>query len=280
LDNSYLAGLYPEEYCVQRGRCSEGARQNYRKNSTRAFNDRNLEADEKHSSDGRKFLDRGELFWILNNHSLTHPPNSSHQTVNKLREYIDTSLGLTGKGDDSHNVNITLPLTKNQDYVHIRGLKNPKELNHAVEYYIQVRSGELTNIQARILLLAHLMYPQAFKVLRTDERLGYLAFTTSWVQATAVGLVIRVQGEKAPSEVVSRIDEFLKQYRGILDDMSSDDDDDDDKGEFEERRDALVEKLRQSPLNLDAKAIRMAHPYLTGSDPDQRKGFIFSTHEF
>jgi secreted Zn-dependent insulinase-like peptidase len=189
------------------------------------------------------------------------------------------SLELTGKGDDSKNVNATLSLPAKQDYAYIQLLTSPEEKNKAVEYYIQVRpkTGKFTftQIQARILLLAHLIYPHAFKTLRADEKLGYLAFTTSWIQATAVGLVIQIQGEKEPSLVVSFIDKFLKDYRETLVDMPKGQDH--KKGQFEEQRDALVEKLSQVSINLDAKAVHLAHPYLTGSDPDQRK---ISCHSF
>jgi insulysin len=175
-------------------------------------------------------------------------------------------------------MNVTLPLTEGTDYAYIQALENSEEQNKAVEYYIQVRQGGLTftEVQARILLLAHLMYPKAFKVLRTKELLGYLAFTTSWIQATAAALVIQVQGDKDPSIVVSRIDIFLSDYRGNLKDMR--------KEEFEDQRDALVEKLEQDPIYLDAKAVRLAHPYLPASDPPtdpkQRKNLVYFNLEF
>ncbi|PVF99224.1 hypothetical protein CPB86DRAFT_757279 [Serendipita vermifera] len=191
--------------------------------------------------------------------------NFKTENVEELAEFVDTTLKLKGTPDDSNNKNVTLALPDRSDTAYIHDIDNPEEQNSAVEYYIQVRTSDklnFTEVQAQVLLLVHLMYPAAFKTLRTDKMLGYLAFTTSWVQATAVGLVIQVQGEKSPAEVVSCTDAFLNDFQDILREMTFD--------EFDERKEALISKLSQGPINLDAKAVRLAHPVLTDSNPEQR----------
>lgn len=134
----------------------------------------------------------------------------------------------------------------------------------AVEYYIQVRPDndlDFTNVQARLLLLAHLIYPWFFKILRTDKQIGYLAYSVAWVQATAAGLVFRVQSCKPPLEIVQSIDDFLKEESSRFLDQK----------DFDGIKKALIDKLNAAPTNLDQKSVWEAHPLLTGADHEQRR---------
>lgn len=140
------------------------------------------------------------------------------------------------------------------NWVYTYELPNTEEKSSAVRYYLQV-NNDSTPVQARLLLLAHIINEPFFCALRTKDNLGYEVSSAPWVQGGVVGMLFMVQSERSTVLVENKIEGFLADFEGnTLTPMK----------DFESQRNALVEKLREKPENLDQESVRFAFTILSG----------------
>lgn len=143
---------------------------------------------------------------------------------------------------------------KGHNWVYTCKLENVEDKNNAVRYYLQI-ADDSTGMQARLLLLAHIIHEPFFHTLRTEENLGYEVSSAPWVQPSVIGMLFMVQSERSTVAVENSIEKFLTHFGGKKLGLMKD---------FEPQRDALVEKLKEKPENLDQESMRFAFSILSG----------------
>lgn len=127
-------------------------------------------------------------------------------------------------------------------------LKDPQNVNHAIEYLLYVGDKADRGIRAKTLLLDQITQEPAFDQLRTKEQLGYVVFSGVRGSATTYSFRFIIQSEKTPRFLESRIEAFLTSFRKVLEDMSD--------ADFESQKRSLVNKRLEKLKNLDQETSR------------------------
>jgi insulysin len=70
----------------------------------------------------------------------------------------------------------SLVFSLGDDFVYRRGLKDPKNANHCVEYFLYIGDRANRQLRAKALLFDQMTQEAAFDQLRTKENLGYIVF--------------------------------------------------------------------------------------------------------
>ena len=81
-----------------------------------------------------------------------------------------------------------------------------------------------------------------FNTLRTKEQLGYNVTSSRWSRTASLGLRLRVQSERHPDFLETRVDAFLEHYKSVLEEMS--------EVKFVEYRDGVAKKKREKLKNM------------------------------
>ena len=145
--------------------------------------------------------------------------------------------------------NLLLP--EGADLTYQRLLGDPANINHCIEYYVQV--GPLTDRvrTAKLLLLAQMTDELGFDQLRTKEQLGYIVFTGAKKTATMGGYRVIIQSEKPTEYLEDRINAFLAMFADKLKAMPLD--------EFESHKKSLIDKRLEKLKNLGQECGRFWH---------------------
>ncbi len=145
--------------------------------------------------------------------------------------------------------NLILP--EGADFTHQRTLGDPANVNHCIEYYVQV--GPLADRvrTAKLLLLAQMTDELGFDQLRTKEQLGYIVFTGAKKVATMGGYRVIIQSEKSTKYLEERINAFLAMFANKLKEMPLD--------EFESHKKSLTNKRMEKIKNLGQECGRFWH---------------------
>lgn len=149
--------------------------------------------------------------------------------------------------------NMIVPPGSNFVYKHTLG--DPANVNHAIEYYLDVGHVMDLPLRSKLQLFAQITDEPAFDQLRTKEQLGYVVWSGVRPAAVTMGFRVLIQSERDPGYLESRINSFLLKINGVLDSMSNDD--------FEGHKRSLVNKRLEKLKNLDFETSRL-WAYISG----------------
>ena len=143
--------------------------------------------------------------------------------------------------------NVIVPQGGNFVYKHT--LSDPANINHAIEYYLEVGHVMDIPLRARLQLVAQMTDEPAFDQLRTKEQLGYVVWSGVRPAAVTMGYRVLIQSEQNPQYLETRINAFLLKYKADLESMSEED--------FEGHKRSLVNKRLEKLKNLDFETSRL-----------------------
>ena len=95
------------------------------------------------------------------------------------------------------------------NYTFKQPLADPENVNHCIEYYVQVGHVMDLKQRARLQLFAQIAEEPAFDQLRTKEQLGYVVWSGVRPAATMMGYRVLIQSERDPEYLETRINAFL-----------------------------------------------------------------------
>lgn len=134
------------------------------------------------------------------------------------------------------------------NFLYKRDLKDPSNVNHCIEYMLQVGHVRDRDQHARLLLLAQMTDEPAFDQLRTKEQLGYVVFSGSATHLTSSVYHILIQSERPPDYLEKRIDNFLRMFKAQLSTMSND--------QFESHKRSVINRRLEKIKNLGQECDR------------------------
>jgi insulysin len=135
------------------------------------------------------------------------------------------------------------------DFVYCRTLKDPKNVNHCIEYLLYIGDKAIRPLRAKTLLLDQMTHEPAFDQLRTKEQLGYVVFSGARMTSTTIGYRFIIQSERTPEYLETRIDAFLNGYIKTMREMS--------ESEFEGHKRSLITKRLEKLKNLEQESSRL-----------------------
>jgi insulysin len=146
------------------------------------------------------------------------------------------------------NLRRNLILPPGSNYIFQHTLADPANVNHAIEYYLQVGSGTDRKLRAMVGLFSQMTSEPAFDQLRTKEQLGYIVFSGSRTSSTMIGYMVLVQSERTPDYLESRVNAFLLKFGKDLEKMTTE--------EFESHKRSLINKRLEKLKNLESETGR------------------------
>jgi insulysin len=135
------------------------------------------------------------------------------------------------------------------NYLYRRTLKDPKNVNHCIEYSLHVGDRADRILRSKTLLMDQMTHERAFDQLRTKEQLGYVVWSGIRVAETTIAYRIIIQSEKTPEYLESRIDAFLELYEQTIREMS--------ESVFEGHKRSLITKRLEKLKNLTQESGRL-----------------------
>ena len=119
----------------------------------------------------------------------------------------------------------------------------------ALMMYVQ-GAGSSHAERARVALTAQILSAPFFNELRTERQLGYVAFAQSYPLHNVPGLVLAVQSPvAAPGALAKEFEGFLQRQAAAAQTL--------DEASFARQRQALVDRLRESPKSLGERSERL-----------------------
>ena len=179
---------------------------------------------------------------------LTHG-NFYKEDALKVADLVESTLESRPLPQSLWNLRRNLILPSGSNYIFQHTLADPANVNHAIEYYLQVGSSTDRKLRAMLGLFAQMTNEPAFDQLRTKEQLGYIVFSGSRPSATMLGYMVLIQSERAPDHLESRVNAFLFKFGLDLEKMT--------KEEFEGHRRSLINKRLEKLKNLESETGRL-----------------------
>ncbi|KAK7038049.1 insulin-degrading enzyme [Favolaschia claudopus] len=169
----------------------------------------------------------------------------------KIAEMAEEGLGaskLTPGELNDHS--LILPRASNHTWTSM--IPNPNQANSALTYYVHFGSISDQHMRVASSLLVQILQEPAFNVLRTKEQLGYIVSCSGWLLAgqSEKGLRIVVQSEKRPGYLEDRVEAFLEEMKGTIEEMTPE--------VFAEHKDSLKKRWTEVEKNLTEEASRFA----------------------
>ncbi|CAG8716551.1 96_t:CDS:2, partial [Racocetra fulgida] len=127
-------------------------------------------------------------------------------------------------------------------------VSDEKEINSAIEYYIQVGDVMDKDLRAKLALVGQISEEPSFDQLRTKEQLGYYVWSTVEEGTGSMALRIIIQSEKDPIYLENRIEEFLIKLQTIIEDMPEE--------EYKKEIASLISKKLEKPKNLSEESYK------------------------
>ncbi|EXJ75396.1 insulysin [Cladophialophora psammophila CBS 110553] len=149
--------------------------------------------------------------------------------------------------------NVILPEASN--FVYKQVLSDPANINHAIEYYLDIGHVMDLDLRAKAQLFSQMTDEPAFDQLRTKEQLGYVVWSGIRPAAVTMGYRVLIQSERDPEYLETRINAFLLKFKSDLESMSDE--------EFEGHKRSLVNKRLEKLKNLDFETGRL-WAYISG----------------
>ncbi|EMD38222.1 hypothetical protein CERSUDRAFT_82469 [Gelatoporia subvermispora B] len=131
------------------------------------------------------------------------------------------------------------------NYVWPSLVRNLKEPNNSLTYYIHMGSFLKPHLRVTAALLAQILAEPAFNVLRTQEQLGYIVSCSQWTSTgeSELGLRVLIQSERGPAYLEGRVEAFFDDMKEKLETMPAD--------EFADQKAGLERRWREKVKNLD-----------------------------
>jgi insulysin len=167
----------------------------------------------------------------------------------KIVDLVESTLKPRPLRTNQWKVRRSLSYPRGTNYIYRHTLKDPANVNHAVESFFPVGDSSDRSLRAKLLLMAQILDEPIFDQLRTKEQLGYVVFSGGRWSATTMGFRVLIQSERTPDYLDSRVDDFLSQFRKTLEDM--------DLANFEKQKRSLINHRLESLKNLDEETNRL-----------------------
>lgn len=145
--------------------------------------------------------------------------------------------------------NIIVPAGSN--FVYKRTLKDPANVNHAIDYALHTGINTDRESRAKLLLFAQMADEPCFDTLRTKEQLGYVVHSSAQMNAMTHNYRVLIQSEKSPEYLEKRIEVFLNKFGETLRNMP--------EAEFEDYKVSIINKRLERLKNLDQENRRFWH---------------------
>ncbi|TGZ79465.1 LuxS/MPP-like metallohydrolase [Ascodesmis nigricans] len=129
-----------------------------------------------------------------------------------------------------------------------RPLRDENNVNSVIEYCLHVGEQRDRRLRMMLTLFAQLAEEPCFDQLRTKEQLGYVVFSGYRYGATTMGYRIIVQSERTAAYLESRVDNFLRELRAKIIEMSDKD--------FASHQKAVILKKTEKLKNLTQESNR------------------------
>lgn len=107
----------------------------------------------------------------------------------------------------------TLILPVDSNFTFKDTVRNPNNINSAIEYYIQIGDSIDLNLCAVSDLFSEMNSECCFDTLRTKEQLGYMVHSGIRKEKGVYGYRIIVQSERDPKYLESRVESFLDRVK-------------------------------------------------------------------
>ncbi|KAI8074834.1 Metalloenzyme, LuxS/M16 peptidase-like protein [Gongronella butleri] len=164
--------------------------------------------------------------------ALVHGDMSADQSIALLKN-VEAMLEPRPLSPSQFISNRSVLLPPGKLYVHQLAVTDLKEVNSAVEFYIQVCDCTDVALRTRLSLISQIAQEPCFNQLRTKEQLGYIVLSGVRSHVGSMGLRVIIQSERDTVYLEARILDFLElTLHQMLADMSDD--------EFKSQVDSLV----------------------------------------
>jgi insulysin len=175
--------------------------------------------------------------------------NLYREETRKIGALVENTLKPRVLPGSQWQVRRNMILPQGSNAVYKTPLVDPENVNHGIEYYVQVGQVMDVGLRAKLQLFAQITEEPAFDQLRTKEQLGYVVWSGVRPAATMMGYRILIQSERNPEYLEGRCDAFMAKMRKYVEDMSSED--------FEGHKRSLVTKRLERLKNLDSETSRL-----------------------
>jgi insulysin len=167
----------------------------------------------------------------------------------KLGDLVESTLKPRALPQTQWPISRSLIFPPGGNFVYHKTLKDPKNVNHCIEYLLFIGNKSERILRAKTLLLDQMTHEPAFDQLRTKEQLGYVVFSGARMTTTTIGYRFIIQSEKTPEYLEERIDSFLSGYADTMANMTD--------SEFEGHKRSLITKRLEKLKNLDQESSRL-----------------------
>ncbi|EMC94102.1 hypothetical protein BAUCODRAFT_75180 [Baudoinia panamericana UAMH 10762] len=144
-----------------------------------------------------------------------------------------------------------IEVPQGSDFTYPRTLKDPKNINHCIDYSLHLGNNIERSLRAKLLLFAQMTSEPCFDQLRTKEQLGYVVSSGAAIYGTLYSYRVLIQSEKDCEYLTGRIENWLVGYEQALLDMPD--------SEFEEHKIGLINKRLEKLKNLGQETARFWH---------------------
>ncbi|KAI7847937.1 Metalloenzyme, LuxS/M16 peptidase-like protein [Circinella umbellata] len=147
--------------------------------------------------------------------SLVHGNLDKDSAITMLRNIQDVLQArplMPGQFISSRSLNLPL----GESFVYQLPVRDPDNVNSAIEYYYQICDVIDIPLRARLSLVAQMAQEPCFNQLRTREQLGYLVFSGIRRHIGIMGLRIIIQSERDTVYLENRVEVFLDALREII----------------------------------------------------------------
>lgn len=181
--------------------------------------------------------------------------NLYKEDAKKIGNLVETTLKPRALPTSQWQLRRNMIIPPGSNFVYKHTLGDPANINHAIEYYLDVGHVMDLPLRSRLQLFAQITDEPAFDQLRTKEQLGYVVWSGVRPAAVTMGFRVLIQSERDPDYLETRINSFLLKINAVLDSMSDED--------FEGHKRSLVNKRLEKLKNLDFETNRL-WAYISG----------------
>jgi insulysin len=181
--------------------------------------------------------------------------NLYKEDVKKIGQLIESTLKPRALPPSEWHLRRNVIVPEGSNFIYKQKLGDPANVNHAIEYYLDVGHVMDLDLRARAQLFGQMTDEPAFDQLRTKEQLGYVVWSGVRPAAVTMGYRVLIQSERDPDYLESRINSFLLKFKSDLELMSDED--------FEGHKRSLINKRLEKLKNLDFETNRL-WAYISG----------------
>jgi len=174
--------------------------------------------------------------------------NLTPEKAEDIMKIVESSLGPNVVALPRHAVNRGRQVALESKAVHHHIVENAIHKSSCIVTIFEVGSDQ-SRRNMLLELFSQIIREPCFNTLRTKEQLGYIVYSGVRKATGIYGLQVIVQSDKKPSYLDSRIENFLKETRELLETM--------DDEEFTRHKQALTDRRLEKPKKLAARCGRI-----------------------